>query len=256
MNFELSTALNALQASVWVVLLFWLVRSDLAPKYRFFAFMIGFEVVRQVASALIPRVSNVYAYFYFLTQPIQWCLALLVTLEVYRSVFRTLTGIVRLSRYVIVGAVLVALCAALLTLGIRTFEGSPFAVLELYLSVERGVSLSLLIFLAILVVFLSVYPVPVHRNALVYTGVFVLLFGVRTAALMARSILGPPAVAAVNLTVMSTAIASGLLCLFFLRPSGEERRLRTAYRKSGVEEDRLVEQLESINRSLLRSVPD
>lgn len=244
------------QTAVYAILLTKLFRSGLASIYRAFTLLLFFEPVRLLISLAIPRNSTSYALFYFITQPIQWILYALVTLEVYKSVFRSMTGISKLTRYVIIVATGLAVAVSTLTFGLQPGGTNVHRTLELYLSVERSIFFSLLTFVLILVIFLSWFPIPVHRNAVVYTAVFALFFGVKAAVFLLRTFLGPSFATATNIVIVVVSLTSGLLWTFLLTVTGETRQAKPVVRLSSDDERRLVEQLESINRSLLRSVPD
>jgi hypothetical protein len=55
---------------------------------------------------------------------------------------------------------------------------------------------------------------------------------------------------------MIASLASCVLWIVLLTPAGETRRAKPVHRMSPEDEERLVAHLESINRTLLRSVPE
>ena len=251
----LVAATTLLQGILYILLLLKLWRANLATKYKAFTTFVIFELVRSSVAALIPRKTNTYAEFFLLTEPIVWLLFALVTLEVYQSVFRTLPGISRFTRYVIVSATGVAIAISTISLMLHVDTGSPFRTLELYFTLERAIFLSLLTFVLMLVAFLSWYPVPVHTNAVVYSGVFALFFGVKTAVFLVRTVAGPHFSEAASLVNIIASLTSCLLWTVLLSSAGEARRTRSARRMSEERAEELVAQLKSIDAAL-RSVPD
>jgi hypothetical protein len=190
---------------------------------------------------------------YFFTQPGVWLFHALMMLEVYQVVFRSQPGISVFSRRVISAAVLLAALLAMGTLFLKPPPDSPYALLESYLAIERAVNFSLFCFVLLLIAFLAWFPVPLARNALVHSAVFSLFFGVKAVALLARTMLGPDITSAASTAVLCVSLVSLGLWASLLTSAGEQVRVRSSYRRDAVDEERLLNQLEMINRTLLRS---
>lgn len=256
MSRALITASTLLQTVVFALLLWRLCRAGIAGTYRAFTGFVLFETARILSSSFLPRNSDVYAWFYLVTEPLTWLLYALVTLEIYQSVFRTLPGISKLSRYAILTATGIAVTVSTLSLMLQADTASKFPTLELYFTLERSIFLSLLTFVLMVVVFLAFYPVPVHKNAAIYSGVFALYFGVKTGAFLVRTLGGPDYALPASLAGILASITSGLLWATLLSRAGEMRRARSGRSLSEGREKQLVAQLQSFSDSLLRSVPD
>jgi hypothetical protein len=256
MSPELVTASTIVQMVVYGLLFLKLCRTNLARVYRYFAALLVFEFVRVGASSLLPRHTTAYAWFYFATEPLLWALSFLVTLEIYKSVFRSLPGISRFTHYVILTATGIAVLLAALSLTLQSEVTSQFRILEIYLTLERTIFVSLLTFVLLLAAFLSWYPVPVHRNAVIYSGVFAIYFGVKTGAFLLRTLGGPGYAVPANIAVIVASALSGILWIALLTEAGEIRRARPLHRMSPEDEEKLLTHLQSINRTLLGSVPD
>ena len=248
--------LKVAQIVLYASLAFRLYLSGLSVIYRYLTAFSVFEMLRVATAAVLPYGTNLYTAFYVITQPIAWIFYSLITLEVYQAVFRSKRGIASFSRRVIPVAVGLSVLLAMGTLLLQPHPDSPYFNLEIYFAVERAVNFSLLCFVLLLIGFLTWFPVPLARNALVHSAVFSLYFGVKAVAVLARTLLGPAVTDRANVAVLCVSVVSLTLWTMLLRRSGEEARVRTGYRRNSVDEERLMHQLESINRTLLRSAKE
>jgi hypothetical protein len=246
----LITVSTVLQTLLFVALLWKLWRSELMGKYPSFTAFVLFDLVRMGISITIPRDTNLYGWFYFLSQPVLWLMYALITLEVFKSVFRRLPGISRLSRYLVVVAIGAALLVSALSFMIKPQDESPFRILELYFTFERAICVLFLTVLLILLVFLSWYPAPVHRNALIYSGALALYFATKTGAFFIRTVGGPDFAYGASLMGISAALLSSGVALTLLNAAGETRRARPVRRITDEQEQELLAMLQSFNDAL------
>jgi hypothetical protein len=248
--------LSLAQAPVYALLGYKLYRTGLWSVYRYLTAFVVFDMVRVIVAAIVPRDTDAYGHLYFFTQPGVWLFHALMMLEVYQVVFRSKQGIFDFSRLVISTAVTVAAVLAMGTLFLKPLPDSPYMLLETYLTVERAINFSLFCFVVLLMGFLAWYPVRLPRNALVHSAIFSLFFGVKAVALLARTMAGPDITRAVSTAVLCVSLASLALWFFFLNSAGEQIPVRSSYRRDPVDEERLMRQLEMINRTLLRSAKE
>lgn len=242
-----------LQVPGYALLAFKLFRIRLSGVYRYLTAFVLFDLVRVVVSSFLPRNTDLYGYFYLCTQPVMWLLYALMTLEVYQIAFRSQRGIARFSRRVISFAVVVSMAVALATLFLRSHSDSLF---ESYLALERAVNFSLLCFVLLLIAFLTWFPVPLARNALVHSGIFSLFFGVKAISMLVRTLGGPAVNPYTNVAVLVASVLSLTLWLLLLTTAGEQAQVRAGYRRSDIDQERLMSQLELINTTLMRSAKD
>jgi hypothetical protein len=245
--------LSLAQAPAYALLGYKLYKTGLWSVYKYLAGFAVFDLMRVVIAAAVPRGTDAYALLYLFTQPGVWLFHALMMLEVYQVVFRSQRGISVFSRRAISAAVLLAALLAIGTLFLSPSADSPYGLLESYLVIERAINFSLFCFVLLLIGFLAWYPVPLARNALVHSAVFSLFFGVKALALLARTVVGPEVTPAASAAVLGVSLISlGLWC-FLLTSAGEQIHVRSSYRRDAVDEERLLNQLEMINRTLLRS---
>jgi hypothetical protein len=248
--------LSLAQVPVYGLLGYKLYRTGLSSVYRYLTAFVIFDLIRVVIAAIIPRDTDAYGQLYLFTQPALWLFHALMMLEVYQVVFRSQQGISLFSRWVISIAVVVSAVLAMGTLFLKPLPDSPYGLLETYLTVERAINFSLFFFVLLLIGFLAWYPVPLARNALVHSTIFSLFFGVKALALLVRTLAGPDVTRAVSTAVLCVSIASLGLWVLLLTSAGEQVRVRSGYRRDALDEERLLHQLETINRTLLRSAKE
>lgn len=251
--FVIPSAITLLKIALFSVLAFRLFQTGLFRRYRFFTAHTVFETVRMAVMGVVDIRTDLYAHLYFATQPIAWLLYAAVVQEVFQLALESRPGIATLSRKVVSGALAVSCAIAAATLLFGVHEGSPFRVIEYYLLFERVISTTLLLFVIALMAFLAHFPVPLSRNSRVHAAVFGFYFTAKTASLYVRAFLGPTVVDAVNTGLNAIGIVSVLAWILLLRSNGETVPARMAPQRSKQEEERLLEQLNAINRTLVRS---
>jgi len=249
------TILTLLQILGSLGLAFRLVRMELVRNYPCFATFLIFEAVRVGAMSAIPRNTNVYALVYFFSQPILWVFYALITLEVFQAAFKTQPGIATLSRrliaYCLTGSVLLSTASSALEV---QRNASPYRILENYLSVERVVNCSLLLFVVLLLIALTWLPIVLTRNALIHACIFCFFFSVKTGLFLFRNALGPEVADIFNAVLLVSTLVTLSLWGFLLTKAGDTLRVRSGYRLDPVREHQLMAQLDAINRTLIGTV--
>lgn len=219
----------------------------------FFAYLL---VDLAQAVALYPLVSfrNAYAYTYLALEAVKCFLWVLITLELASLVLRSYPGIATLSRRVVHLAVGVALAMSALTLVLDLGrEPGGSRILYYFRVFERSVACSVLLFLLLIACFLLWFPLRLPRNVVVYFSGFCLYFLSKAFLLLAANLLGPQTVRTVSAVVLGVATACQLGWLFLLSRAGEETTAVVGHCWQPEQEGRLIQQLDSINSSLLRS---
>jgi len=251
----ISLVLAYVSSACEVALLARLYTSGLYRIYRYFSFYIAFLVFRALIAIPLGTGSDAFALIYVTTTPVFAFLYLLVLMELYRVVLAGSPGIATVSRWVILGGFLVALAVAALTLGIDARGAAlwvypPVLLLHLF---DRMVSSTVAFFLVLLTAFLVWFPVPLKRNVVVYSLGYSLYFVSRSLALLLRNVAGPSFVDMSSIINLSISILCVLAWAFLLRADGEQERVVVGHKWSPGEAERLVEQLNSLNATLLRT---
>ena len=241
------TSLFTLQAFALLGVLVRIRVSGLNRVYPYFFSYLLIQTV-QLAVPLIQRGTDLYAYFYFVTEALIVCFYALVVLELYAVVLREMTGIATTARRYIRWSLVISITAALLLLELQR---KPITFLGAFFTFERTIVSSLLIFVALITAFLLYYPIPLHRNVIYYTIGYSVYFGCRAVALfLANS--GSKWAETANLA----GFFGSLMCLLFwivcLRRDGETRTMIMGHQWNGGDRERVMAQLKAINATLTR----
>lgn len=228
--------------------------TRLFRTYFWFFLFINFQAIQSAGMLPLDPASNLYAWVYIGTQPLLWILYILVVLELYSLSLRNHPGIASLSRWVLLGAMSVAVLASAVALPADLSGPSGRYPLLVYLGVvERGLTFSLVVFLLLITFFLLWTPVPIRRNVLLHAAVYSAYFLGVAAGLLVRNYLGYELVGGVSVAILVIHDLCLSLWLVLLKRSGEESTMvaRRIWRQA--DEDRLVRQLDAVNAFLLRS---
>ena len=125
-------------------------------------------------------------------------------------------------------------------------------VVYYYDLINRGIMFSLVIFILLILFFLSWYPISLSRNLVIHTAVFALFLISASMGYLVKNVNGVEAHHAVNLVHLVITVGCWSAWMFFLTPQGEETK-RVVREWSGEEEKRLVDRLTAINASLVRA---
>jgi hypothetical protein len=239
---------------VAAVLLLRMAREGLLARYRFFGLLLACLLVEGLAVLIVRRGTDTYLYAYIGMESFLWLVQALVVAEMLSLVVREYPGIARSGRKFLWLALGVAISVSLLfgSFHLSGPSGENY-ILEGYFQIARAIAFTLLVFLASTLGFLFWFPIPLSRNVIVYAVGFSVYFTCRALTRLAGTLLGPEEF--VVLSTISVSILFGCLVLwvFFLNKKGEITSLTVGHRWQPGESQALVIQLESINRTLLRS---
>ena len=197
--------------------------------------------------------SPAYVVFWEITQPLTWFFSVWLILELYSLILEKHRGLATLGRWAqYVGFTLATLISLLVMMPqIRAGGHVSRAIFTYYYAVERGVDCGMLVFLMVILFWLTQYPVPLSRNVLVHCFIYTTLFFADSLALFARIFFGIQLWASAA-TALNIVFALCILAwLAFLTPKGEETRMRLL-QFSADDEERVLRQLESLNHTLLK----
>jgi hypothetical protein len=217
----------------------------------FFAYLI-FQTLRSLALVTFPLEGFTFAYIFFYTQPILWVFYVLVVLELYKLVLNDLPGIYSLGRWALYVALVIAVTVSFLTL--IPFWGKEESKLLFWVTtVERGVLTSVMLFLFLILLFLSRYPLQLSRNIIVHCVVYTIFFLGLSMTLLVRNVRGWEIMPTLNHVVEGISLACYGVWMIFLTSQGEARKVVLHRQADPVDERRLKEQLNSMNELLLRA---
>jgi hypothetical protein len=225
---------------------------DLHKRYpAFFAYLI-FQTLRSLALVTFPLESFTFAYIFFYTQPVLWVFYVLVVLELYKLVLKDFTGILSVGRWALYIALVVAVTISFLTL--IPFWGKEESKLLFWVTtVERGVLTSVMLFLFLILLFLSRYPLQLKRNIIVHCVVYTIFFLGLSMTMLVRNVRGWEIMPTLNHFVEVISLACYGVWIVFLTRKGEDRTVALHRQADPAVERNLKEQLLSMNDMLLRA---
>lgn len=217
----------------------------------FFSFLVV-DAASTSAGLIFRAHRRLYAEIYFASQGAKMLLAVLVVLEIYRI---ALAGQPALARYGRNAVGYILACAALIAaagswIDRDTHPGRP-ALVRHFISLERTMDAWMLVFLLMIGIFMSWFPVRLKRNAFWYIGGFTLYFLTRSTGLLLSNVV-PGLVSRLDNMMIATQIFCLLLWFAVLRPAGEKGTTTVGHRWDAVAAGRLQSQLNAINAALLR----
>ena len=229
-----------------------LYQLDLNRVYRFFFAYLVFALFRSLVLLPFNTRGATYAVMYFASAPMMWVFYILVVLELYSLVLQNYSGIYSLGRWTLYGALLFSVAVSLLTL-IPVWGKESSRLMFWSTTVERGVVFSLVLFLLLILIFLTRYPVALSRNIIVHCIVYTIFFLGISMTILVRNVIGQTFMREVNHVVLVLGSACYLVWIFFLTKAGEKRIMMLRHTWSEADEQRLIDQLNSINATLLRT---
>jgi hypothetical protein len=237
-----------------LLLLARLAQQRLLRRYRFFALYLGVQVVEASLLLALKTGTNAYGWTYAAFVPVIGLCATLAVLELHELVLRDYAGIRSLARWMISGSLAVALVVAALTLSPDLSNpGEPYPLIRAFHVFQRVLYSALFLFMLFVTAFLLWFPLPLNRNIVLHTVVFLVSFAGRSGTLLLRNVGGAELrllASTLNLGITATCLLSWIL---FLTRAGEQKLVVSGHRWRPSEADRLVEQLDSINSTLLRT---
>jgi hypothetical protein len=222
--------------------------------YRFFFSLIVLTLCRSLIFWFSDPGSSAYQWAWRITQPVFWVLQILVVGEIYSKVFKDYEGIYSLGRWLFYGAAVVSLAVSVLSLA-PTLVGlkEPAFSFQHFTLIERGVSFGLALFLLLIASFLFWYPIPLSRNIIIHSLLYGAFFITNTAGLLIINMVGNQASRAVSMVLLGISTVFLAAWSVFLNREGEVKPVVLRSYWSAAEEKRLIDQLNAINSTLLRS---
>ena len=232
-----------------------LVFNGLYKRYRaLFAYLVfRFCYTATLLFVFTSSRTAAYGWFWIFTEPVIWLFYVLVVIELYSLVLERHRGLYTLGRWVLYCGLSVSVLISGLALLPQLTGGTVqrSRLLPYYYAVERGIDFSLFLFLILILLWLTRYPVPLSRNVVVHSLAYSILFLSNTAGVLVRTIFGMEVNPYLDRFTLGIGACCILIWLFFLTPQGEE--VRVSLPIFGPEhEERILKQLEALNSTLLK----
>jgi hypothetical protein len=240
-----------------------LLTSGLYRRYRIFFLYFVFRVPYLIASLVLTHLtgldggagikSNMYFYLFIYSEPFLLLAYILMVMELYSLVLERYKGLYTLGRWAMYGAVVISGTISILTLLPKLGPSIPEPSKRIYFEVgaERGVDFALVIFILLIVWFLSKYPVPLSKNVVTHTVIFAVFFLSDALVLLWRTMLGYPVNDIFNAVATAISSACSVAWCLMLSANGEDVRTQTTQLRPESEE-RILQQLDLLNQTLLK----
>ncbi len=244
--------LALLGTTVLALLIVRLFASGLARVYKYFTAYLVVDFLQTVEPFVIPfKYNKLYGYTFIALECLMVCLYAFIVLELYSVLLRDLKGIAKIAQRYTIGAVALSIVVALL---LRSVLPPPTTLLEKLWYFESPVVVSLLAFILLIAGFLLYYPVPLHRNALIYSIGYAIYFVSKAALLFLHNIGDGELTRACSTAAMSISTACVVFWAVFLNRAGEKRTVAVGHSWSNVEtQEQVLRRLHELNNSLLRT---
>ncbi|MCA2971318.1 MAG: hypothetical protein INH43_22595 [Acidobacteriaceae bacterium] len=237
-----------------LALLVW--RQGLACAYKWFvSYLVAESLLGFLYAGIGSQCSRTTQAAYFLIyQPVLWIFYLMMIREIHAKSLARFPGIARAGQqvlvYGLVGSIILSVVTVQPDLQTGNHDGATWV---LYITAaHRVVTGGFTLFLLLLTVILSWFPIPTSRNTVLHTTLSFFFFLLMTVTHLFRNLSGKANTAEANLGITTLV----LLCLAgwakLLRPAGE-----VAMPPARTEVDDaswILSQMESLNRALLRGV--
>src|SRR5579871_1206389 len=234
-----------------VVLLVRMAALKLSSAYKFFLASLVFSIIRFALLWWLPVNSDRFINFWKWTEPITWLFSTLVVLELCTLIFKEYRGIQVLGRRTIYASTVVAMLVSLILI-LPTWRQSdqPMMAIPRFLLVERGVYSALVILLFLFLVFL---PIPLSRNVVLHSVLYAAFFLAGSLGIFIAGKTSQQTGIIVNTCLMGVAFLCLVAWIALLSRAGETKIATIPKPLPSSYEEKLVEQLASINATLLRA---
>ena len=231
-----------------------LVRSGLFRRYRFFFVYLVSLIPYGMCLLVLNVKSGAYQKFWAVTEPLFWLLYVLVVFELCGLILEKHKGLYTLGRWAMYLALAVSVTVSVLSLLPHITPAMPqrTRIMGYLYATERGVDFSLAIFILLILLFLSRYPVSLSRNVAVHAAVCSVFFLGDTLGLVLHGIFGLRYQSELNLFLMAKSSACMVAWLLLLNAKGEEVRVSTL-RFGRSDQERILLQLNALNDTLLKA---
>jgi hypothetical protein len=228
---------------------FRLYRSGLHRRYPVLFCYMAFLALYALCPVVWDTRGATYFWSWIFAQPVMWLLDILVVRELCRVVLEKYRGLLSLGRWVMyIGVALAAFLSFLSLLPhITSTMPARSRILGYWVGANRGVSLSLVFFLLLMLFAVSRYPVRLSRNVILNAVLFTICFTCDSLGSILKAVFDRRLSSAVNLYASGVEAVCLLVWLWYLTPEGENAHFE--WLQFGPEyERRVLGRLDSLNR--------
>ena len=235
-----------------------LYRSGLHRRYRvFFAYFV-FRVPHGIIPLLVDIKSPIYFFSWVFTEPLVWVFYVWVVLELCRLVLERHSGIYSLGKWAMYVGMAISVTLSVLSV-LAKFQAAPpqrsislhTSIIGYFYAADRGVTFCMAIFLLLMLLLLSRYPVRLSRNVVLHTTLYTIFFLSNTLGMILSSVFGLHLFTRIDAGLSGVSALCILAWLIFLNPKGEEVRVNIPH-FAPESERRILSHLDALNSTLLK----
>jgi hypothetical protein len=232
-----------------------LYRSGLYQRYPFLFSFMAFLALYSLCPIILNTRGAAYFWTWIVCQPVVWILDLLVVRELCRVVLERYPGLFTLGRWLMYIGVAASAVLSFLSLlpHIQSTMPARSKILGYWVAANRGVTLSLVIFLFLMLLAVSRYPVRLSRNAILNAVLFTVCFLSDSLGSILSAIFDMQLSPSVTVTMAGVEAVCLVVWLFCLTPDGEHSCFQWIHFGHAYEE-RVLSRLDALNRVLQRRV--
>ncbi len=248
----LERCIYLISISGYVVLLFKLFRTRLAATYPKFTSYLALQLLFTAVLLPLNPNTNLFVHIWIAAQLITNISYYFVMYELYSLVLNDYPGIQRWGTRTMLIAMVVCLLVAGGSLVVDLGNSNPmYPVLGMVNWIRRGVAFSLVLFIAVMTGFIAYYPIPLKKNTVLHAVLNVIYFLATTMGVFYRNLVGPSVARTLSMLLGALTACVLFSWVFWLRAEGEKRMKRVGVKWTEEQELRLLQQLKSINDSLV-----
>ena len=228
--------------------------TDLWRRYRVFAAFFVFLAADYIWPVLLSQKSILYFYFWIITEPVTRIFCIFGVLELYRLMLERYKGLYSLGRWAMYSASAISVMVSVLMLLPRITPAltQQSRYLGYAYAFNRGVDFSLTVFILLILLFLSRYPVTLSRNLVAHASLYSIYFLSSGTYAFVRRAVWKNSAPTLDTAFAGIVAACTIAWFFLLSPKGEEVKA-SRHRFSPEYEVRVLQKLDALNQVMLKS---
>ncbi len=241
-----------LHTGLLVVLVARFIWSGLVATFPAFVCLIGLLALHSFAMELLAGNVVWSLRTWLVAEPIVVIAYTLAVFELYSLALARYPGLRTTCRRVLLLAMVIASTVSVLSIfpDLQFNAAASDSQFLLVNVLRRGIYTSLLVFIVLLVSFITIFPVKLSRNSIIHIVVFSGSFLFYSVSILTMNLQGRDVIPLVNMVAALVGVMASLAWLFALNPAGEDTSTHLRPGVSGEQAALLLEKLQSINDSM------
>ena len=252
---QLGTVLIWVSIVLYALMAAKLIKDRLDTKYRFFLFYLISNVIGLLLTQAVPWPREEYFQFWILFQTVNWVLAALMVIELLHLMLAEYPGLRKTGKVLLLSAISFALVLSIATLGID-FPADVFSQRTVAIAavVHRAILFNLVIFLFVILVGLSWFPIQLSNNLKIHASLMFLVFFFEGLANLLRNQVGAQLTEILTVCLFVFTIVVLTVWLLKMSVDGELINSTSGSRVLSGKEQMLLLQMRALDQALQRSL--